>query len=250
MLPLTLSLLAAFAIPTSVPSVSLTPAVLELKGKPGDGTKQALRIENNGDVPLTFDLSVVDVVTRNGKRVFVAPGELPGSIAATAVVKPARVVAQPHASATAELTLTVPMQTAIRAVVARFQAQPKPSATGPAISMGVGALITFDLAGTASAKAEPLVVHPQTATKNLSFSDRIENNGAEPFITGGVVAILDSTQRLITRLPLPQTRLLPGERLELKTENPGELPRGRYRAVMSMSYSGRILTQTADFESR
>jgi hypothetical protein len=241
---------AASSVRGEVPSVSLAPAVLELKGKPGEGTKQTLAITNNSDVPLTFDLSVVDVVTRDGKRAFVPPGELAGSIAATAVLKPARVVAQPHANATAELTLTLPMQTPIRAIVARFQGQPRLMGGGPAISLGVGSLITFELSGSVSATARPLVVHPQTATKNLSISDWIENNGSEPFVVGGVIAILDSTQRLVTKLALPRTRFLPGERLELKAENPGELPRGRYRAVMSMSYASRILTQTADFDNQ
>jgi len=223
---------------------------LQLKGVPGAGTTQTLTIMNNSDVPLTFDLSVVDVVTRDGRRVFVAPGELTGSIAATAVVKPHRVLAQPHSSASAELTLTLPMQTPIRAIVARFQGQPKSVGKGPAISMGVGSLVTFNLSDDANASASTLTVHPQSATRNLAFSDQVENQGHEPFITSGVIAILDSSQRLVTKLPLPATRFLPGERLELRAEAPDVLPAGRYRAVMTLSYSGHIVSKTADFQTR
>jgi hypothetical protein len=245
---LSLSLVAGE--PSDAPSVTLTPAVLQLNGIPGAGTTQTLTITNNSDAALTFDLSVVDVVTRDGKRVFLPPGELTGSIAATAVVRPRRVTAQPHSSASAELTLTLPMKTSIRAIVARFQGQPKSVGQGPAISMGVGSLVTFNLSDEANATASALTVRPQSATRNLAFSDEVENQGQEPFITSGVVAILDSAQRLVTKLPVPATRFLPGERLLLRAEAPGVLPPGRYRAVMTLSYSGHVLSQTADFQTR
>jgi hypothetical protein len=96
----------------------------------------------------------------------------------------------------------------------------------------------------------PLAVLAATSTTAVAFSEWITNNGQEPFIVNGVVAILDARQRLVTRIGVQRTRFLPGERLELRTELPGQLPAGQYRAVLTLSYEGRILTRTADWQNR
>jgi hypothetical protein len=231
--------------------ISLAPAVLELKGKPGQGTQQRLTITNGTDAPMTFDLAVLDVITRGGKRVFVPAGELQGSIAATAVLTPKRLLVPAGATGSAEITLTLPAATSVRAIVARFQAVDPLSAPGRlGVTVGLGCLLTFNITDSVMATADKLLVHPQTATTNLAFSQWITNTGQEPFIVKGVIAILDASQHLVTKLEVPRTRYLPGERLEIKTEDAGEIPPGRYRAVLTLAYEGRVLTNTADWVSQ
>src|SRR5260370_4606775 len=157
-----------------------------------------------------FERSVVDVITREGKRVFATAGEFTGSIAATAATKPKRISVPAHGSAAAELTLTIPMQPSIRAVVARFQGAPVAAQNGPAISLGIGSLVTFELSGNISAAAAPLVVHTPTSTRNLSFSDSVQNVGGEPFIATRVVSMLYSAQRPVTHNHIPPYPVLPG----------------------------------------
>jgi hypothetical protein len=232
-------------------SISLSPSAVELRGKSGQGTRHRLTITNGTDEPMTFELAVVDVVTRDGKRLFVPSGELSGSIAATAVLTPKRLLVAPGESSSANLTLTLPMETAVRAIVARFQ--PIDPHAGPnrvGVMIGLGSLITFNLTDAVAARAEPLVVLPQTATTALGFSEWIANTGQEPFIAKGVIAILDSKQHLVTKIDVPRTRFLPGERLELKAEEAGELPPGKYRAVLTLSFEGRILTKTVEWVNR
>jgi len=65
-------------------SISLSPSALELRGKGGQGARHRLTITNGTDEPMVFELAVVDLVTRDGKRLFVPSGELSGSVAATA----------------------------------------------------------------------------------------------------------------------------------------------------------------------
>jgi hypothetical protein len=230
---------------------SLAPAVLELKGKPGQGTQQRLTITNGTPDPVTFDLAVLDVITRGGKRVFVPAGELQGSIAATAVLAPKRLLVPAGQTGSAEITLTLPPDTSVRAIVARFQAVDPLAAPGRVgVTVGLGCLLTFNITDSVAASPDPLIVQPQTATTSLAFSQWITNSGKEPFIAKGVIAILDASQRLVTKLVVPRTRFLPGERLELKAEEPAELPAGRYRAVLTLTYEGRVLTRTADWVSR
>jgi hypothetical protein len=247
---------ATLAVPVARPaplngSITLFPSVLELRGKGGQGARHTLTITNSSTQPMSFDLAVLDVVTRNGRRLFVPAGETIGSIAATAVLTPKLLLVPAGQSRSAELTVTMPMATAVRAVVARMQAlDPNAGPGRVGVTVGLGSLITFNITDAVSADASPLAVIPSTATTAVVFSEWIANNGQEPFIVNGVVAILDERQRLVTRIDVQRTRFLPGERLELRNELAGHLPAGQYRAVLTLSYEGRILTRTADWQSR
>jgi hypothetical protein len=232
-------------------SISLAPAVLELKGKAGQGTRQRLTISNDTDQPVTFELAVLDVATRNGKRVFFPAGELPGSIAATAVLTPRRVLVPPGETGSAEITLTLPEETRVRAIVARFQSvDPNAGPGRVGVTVGLGCLLTFNVTEAVSVAADPLVVQKQTATTALAFSEWMTNDGQEPVIAKGMIAILDASQRLVTKIPVPRTRFLPGERLELRAEDPGELPPGKYRAVLTVTFDGQVLTRIVDWQNR
>src|SRR4029079_2377351 len=73
-------------------SITLTPSVVQLKGRTGQTTTQTLTIGNMTTRELSFVLEARDVVVRNGTRQFVAAGEMAGSIAATAVFSPRALV--------------------------------------------------------------------------------------------------------------------------------------------------------------
>src|SRR5579884_1933433 len=78
-----------------------------------------------------FDMVAQDVVIKDGKRTFVAAGETPNSIAATAVFTQKTVIAKPFSSISVDVRLTLPAKTDIRAVVAMFRGTDKlPSSTG------------------------------------------------------------------------------------------------------------------------
>jgi len=61
-----------------------------LRAQPGQSTTQAMTIFNLTPTDFEFDLEAMDVAVREGQRVFVRAGELPGSIARTAVFSPNR----------------------------------------------------------------------------------------------------------------------------------------------------------------
>src|SRR5947207_256097 len=66
-------------------AISVSPSVIMLRGSLGQSTTQRLSIENSTATTFNFRMEAQDVVVRNGKRAFAAAGEMPGSIAATAV---------------------------------------------------------------------------------------------------------------------------------------------------------------------
>src|SRR5678815_875396 len=84
-LMLVAALSAVFAAPAVAQTISLSPAVVPLRGARGESTTQTRTLTNGLDVPLTFELVAQDVVVREGVRAFVDAGAEAGSLAATAV---------------------------------------------------------------------------------------------------------------------------------------------------------------------
>src|SRR5579884_1161347 len=74
------------------PSLSLSPAVVMTKGGYGQSVTQTMVLTNGTSRPMAFDMMAEDAIVRDGKRVFVPAGELPGSIAATAIFSKQSVV--------------------------------------------------------------------------------------------------------------------------------------------------------------
>jgi archaellum component FlaG (FlaF/FlaG flagellin family) len=231
-----------------LPAISLSPAVIETRGTAGQSVTQEMTLNNTTGATLNFDLKAFDVICKDGKRVFVPAGELPGSIAATAVFAPKSVVALPGINALAKVTVTPPPGTTIRAVVAMFVGTDKlGAANSVGMTASLGMLITFTLSDHFNLVSEPMHVIPQTDTANLTFSQWLSNTGEEPFVPSGVAAILDAGGKLVGKVQIPGQRLLPGERLEFKAEYPTQLDPGHYRVLASYQYEGKTKTDSAEF---
>src|SRR5690348_16252751 len=119
-----------------------------------------------------------EAVVRDGKRVFVSAGELPGSIAATAVFSVPSVSVKPFSNATVDVHFTVPQGTQIRAVVALFRGTDKiPSCAGSiSVTASLGTLITFNMTDQVHVAADPLTATDQTAVSNAVIGDWLTNS--------------------------------------------------------------------------
>ena len=220
-----------------------------VQAQPGQGTTQDISISNLTPVEFKFDLEAMDVAVRDGKRVFVPAGEMPGSIARTAVFSPPSVVVPPGTSATVQVTVTIPENPAMRAIVAVFRSSTKVQApNGFAMTASLGALMTFTLSKTLQIEGSALHFDGLSQGNNLAVSEWVTNTGNEPVIPNGVVAILNSTGKLVGKVPVEAMRLLPGERLEFKAEYPSALQSGKYRALMTLEHDGTVLTTSSAFE--
>jgi hypothetical protein len=230
------------------PNISLSPSVIMLEGKLGQSTTQEIHLSNNTQIPLSFDLVAMDLVTRDGKRLLVSAGETPQSIAATAVFSALSVSVKPGETASAKVTLTVPDQTAVRAVVVFFKGTDRIAVTKKAQgTASLGTLMTFTLDKDFHVEGSPAVITPQMATANAIIAKPFTNTGSDPVILNGVAAILNDAGRLVTKASFDSTRLLPGEHLELKTEIPVELKAGHYRAFTSVICAEKTITDSAEF---
>jgi hypothetical protein len=226
--------------------VSLTPAVVQLAGGAGESTTQRLTLRNDTGVPLAFSLEARDVVVRHGRREMLAPGEIPASVAATAVFSDPAVIVQPHASRSVVVTLTIPPGVEHRAVVALFRGTTRLGDAGAGSTVSLGTLLTFTLSDHVSVRASELRVIPQSAAVNTAFEETLANDGHEPLVPKGVAVVLDAAGMLVARAAFEPRRLLPGEEVVFRTEFPGELRSGRYRALATFEFEGKAVTRAAE----
>jgi hypothetical protein len=192
-------------------------------------------------------MEAVDVVTRGGHRIFVPAGEERRSIAATAVFSAKETVIAPGATGTATVTVTVPPETTIRAVAVVFRGKTRAATQqGVGMTASLGCLLTFTLSDDFRVEASPVEVTRQTEHANVAFSQWLMNTGVEPVVATGVAALLNKAGALVGKVPIEGQRLLPGERLEFRTDYPAQLNPGQYQAVLSLQYEDKVLTSSAD----
>jgi len=248
-----LILIALFALSVRAAedgALSLSPAVVTLRGEHGQSTTQTLRLTNGTSRPFSFDLVAQDVIVRDGKRVFVDAGTIAGSIAATAVFSQRHVDVQPGESVAVSLTVTLPPAAAHRAVVALFRGTNKVMSGSVPMLASLGSLLTFATSDAVELTAAPLTVQPQSATANLSAAHDCTNSGREPLLAKGVLAVLDPRGALVGKAEMKPHRLLPGESAHLGAEYAGELEPGRYRVLVTYDFEGHTLTKSAEVDIR
>jgi hypothetical protein len=238
------------ADPTIPPSIALSPAVVMARGTFGQGLTQTLTLSNKTGTEFAFEMEANDVLVKDGKRVFVAPGETEHSIAATAIFSQKLVVVRPNTSVNVDVRLTIPAATPIRAVVAVFKGTNRIQTSGSTVGMtaSLGALITFNLTENVKLEPEEVRVTPATETANLTISQWIANAGTEPVLPEGLAVVLNAKGSLVGKSPFESKRLLPGERLEFTAEYPDQLPPGEYKAMCSFQFEGKTLTRDTGFK--
>lgn len=231
-------------------TLSLSPAVVMLRGDHGQSTTQTLRLVNGTSRPFSFDLVAQDVVGREGERTYADAGMLPGSIAATAVFSRNHVEVPSGETVIVDITVTLPPETGLRGVRALFKGTNRVMSGNVPMLASLGSLLTFTTGGDVTLAAEPLVLRPQSATANLGASHKCTNSGSEPLVAKGVMAIVDARGALVGRSALQPHRLMPGESATLGAEYAGELDPGKYRVLVTYDYEGQTLTRTAELEVR
>ncbi|MGA7569534.1 MAG: hypothetical protein WCA52_08850 [Candidatus Aquilonibacter sp.] len=241
----------AQSLAQSAPSLSLSPSVVILKAAFGQTIKQSIGLNNGTTQGLDFEMIADDVIVKNGKRVFVAAGELPHSIASTAVFSERSGHVAAGATQAIQVLLTIPDQTTIRAVAIYFRSRHVVVEHGTvSITATVGALITFILSDNIAVQADPVRVHAATASENLKIVETLKNTGSEPVVPDGVAAFLDASGSLVAKIPFQSQRLLPGEGLEFTAEYAGRLKPGAYHVLCTFSYEGKALTNSAEMRVR
>jgi hypothetical protein len=231
-------------------SLSLSPAVVQLRGEPGESTTQALTLTNSTHLDLEFQMEAKDVVVRDGKRVFLAAGSIPASIAATALFSSTSIVIPAGQKRSATVMVTLPPNASNRAVIVLFRGTTKIGEGKSGATASLGTLLTFALSERVSVRASELTVTPQSPTTNTALGASLANDGSEPVLARGIAVVLDSNGAIVGKAAFEPRRLLPGERTALRTEYPGVLRAGSYRVLSTFEYEGKSFTRSADLVVR
>jgi hypothetical protein len=233
----------------SNPSLALSPGVIMVNAQPGASSSHPMTMTNLTPVRFKFVLEAFDVVIRDGKRAFVPAGETEGGIARSAVFDPPVIELNPGDSAQVKVTLTIPSEPKVRAVVAIFHGQTAFSGKGTMMVTGsLGTLITYNLSKQIEVHAAAPTIIPQTENSNLTVSQELENDGSEPVVPKGTLAILRSSGELVGRVVIEPRRLLPGEKFDCAVEYPHNLQPGKYRAMVSLEHEGGVQTSSTEFQ--
>lgn len=227
-------------------SLGVAPASVEATVKRGSTYTQTYTIFNNTGERLHLSCSVIDYwYDENNKRLTGRPGTLPRSASPWMQFSPSEVIVEPHNSANVKAIITVPLAaTGGYYTMPVFEALPIKSeaASGSAATASIG--IRFrGLVMLATEDANEYVVEimggkvlPPTASTPLELDIDVRNRGTVHARVVGVFAILDAKGGLAGRGKIEASKFLPGQRNMMKAPWAGELPTGRYTAVVTLSY--------------
>jgi hypothetical protein len=231
-------------------TISVSPAVVMLRGTAGQSTTQTLTVTNGSTQPFSFEMQANDVVIDGGQRRFSPAGQLAGSIAGTAAFSQKFVTVAPGDTKQIDVTVTIPANAAARAIVALFRGTNKLEKNGFNMTASVGTLMTFTLSDDVAMEAQPLAVTPPSASANLTIAQQCTNSGHEPIVAKGMLAIVGGSGNLVGKTALPARRLLPGEKTEIRAEYGGDLAPGHYRALVTYDVESKLVTSSAEFDVR
>jgi hypothetical protein len=228
-------------------SISLSPAVITVRGRPGQSTTQDLTIVNHTANEIRFTLATEDVLVRDGKRTYLPAGQVANGIAASAVATLAAIVLKPGEEGSVQVTLTIPLDTVQRAVVALFHGVVSTAGGDVGLGSSLGTLVTFNESSDYNVETGPLQASAQTNASNVILSEELRNSGSEPVIPKGVIVILNASGKRVGKAAFTLQRLLPGERLIFAATNPAQLAPGNYRTLSSFEFEGKVLTSAGQF---
>jgi hypothetical protein len=229
-------------------SIALSPAIIMVRGKPGQSTTQVLTIVNHTVNELHFNVVTEDVVVRDGRRSYSPAGQVANGIASSSIASPSSVAVKAGAEASVRVTLTLPATTEQRAVVTFFRGDVVPSRNGAiGMSSSLGTLITFNMSSDYQVEAGPLQTSIQTPAANLVLSEELRNVGSEPVMPKGAIVVLDAAGKRVAKTAFISQRLLPGERLTFAAISPAQLAPGNYRTSSSFELEGKVLTSAGEF---
>jgi hypothetical protein len=231
-------------------TLSISPAVIMLKGLPGHTTTQPFTISNMSEHEFSFEVELLDVVVREGKRVFTPAGETAHGLAGSASLSQKQITLAPRTEATIKATLVMPTDSPLRAVVVMFRGRQKvPAGTEEKLGSraGLGSLVTFSVSNAFEMAGNPASVSAQTASRSAVISQVLKNTGTEPIMPTGIAAVLNQGGKMVGKAVFVSHRLLPDEQLEFAADYPTQLDPGKYYALCSFEYEGKTLITKTEF---
>jgi len=247
-----ISLLTCFNIASAQKtSIAITPGSIDAKVSRGTSYTQTFTLVNDTGTRLRFKCSVADMwYDESNNRVTGLAGTLERSASLWVQFSPDELIVEAHSSGNVQAMITVP-QTASGSYynVPVFEAMPadpvlanatlaKVNTASATIGIRFNALMMLTTLDALEFNVEIMggQIAPPTASTELTMQLDVRNRSNAHVFVRGAFAILNSAGALAGRGTIPEKRYFPGQRSMLQTEWAGEVPAGKYTAVITLSY--------------
>ena len=250
-LPAALALLSFFTIASAQTSVGITPASFDAKVSRGTSYTKTFNLVNNTNTRLRFKCSVADMwYDEANNRMSGRAGTHQRSASLWIQFSPDEIIVEAHSSATVNAVITVPqIARGSYYSVPVFEAMPadpvspdarpgQVSTAKAAIGLRLNGLILLTTLEGAEYNLEIVggQITPPTASAELAMQLDVRNTGNAHIRVRGSFAILGASGALAGRGSFEEQRYLPDQRKMLTTGWAGELPPGKYIAIITLIY--------------
>jgi hypothetical protein len=220
---------------------------MEATVKRGTTYTNTFTLSNGTNARLRVRCSVSDYwYDEHNQRVTGRAGTLPRSASLWVQFAPSEFIIEPHSSGTANAMITIPPgATGGYYTAPTFETEsadaPSPAPDGTAqanLKIRFQGLLLLTTEDATEYNVEILAgqVSPPTASSPLEVGLDVCNRGTSHARVRGVFALLDGSGKLAGRGKIEEKRYMPGQRDSLKTVWVGELARGHYTALITLSY--------------
>lgn len=232
-------------------SISITPASIDTAVKAGASYTQKFTITNGTGERLKIHSYGADMwYGEQNERINGAAGTLPRSASLWIQFTPADVIVEPHTSAVVQAIITVPQTAAgsfyttpifeafrAETPLIRLASQTNAASASIGIRFHVLMMLTTEQGAEYNVEAMDASVAPPTASSEMELAVDLRNRGNAHAKVRGAYAILDSLGHLAGRGSIDEKRFLPTQRNTIKSKWSGELKKGDYICVVTLSYN-------------
>lgn len=241
-------------------TITISPPTIEEPVKPGERAEGVMRIINEGDTPLTFNVTMQDFIVEDteGRPTLLQEDSLSNKYSAASwiSVEPARFTVQPKSRYELRYYIQVPANARpgghYAAAVFRPDSSLDVKGTGTAVQTQVGTLLSVNVAGPITEKAEVSLFDTKRFMEYgpVDMKTQIKNMSDLHVRPRGFITVKNMFGRTSYTVPLDERNIFPEAARDYVTTFGKKLMFGRYEATLTATYglaNNLPLTSTVAF---
>lgn len=253
-------LLCAFSTMLSAQGLGVSPVVINQKFKPGQSFSVDVTLSNTSDIPMLMHGISTDLWfdAKTNVRNFPPAGTTPRSAANWVEFVPKQVMVQPKNRAVVHLVIT-PQAAVQGGYYAAFFFESVPQLAGKAqetnesifMNFRIGGLLLLSAEGTEQYKVNisDFAVTPPDGSHPMVAQFTLDNQSNTHLFPRVQLTVLNSKKKVVGKADGDWLRFMPTQKQVFKVDYTGELPPGKYDALLAIMHEGGgIVTRDIPFK--
>ena len=233
-------------------SLSIIPPKFELFANPGDTVTEKIRIRNDSDFPVTYQVIVEDFGSTGEEGHVALEEESPDSLFSLATwIAPSvnEIILQPGEEQSFSYAINVPKDAEpgghYASILFQSTQEDLPGVTD--VTQRIGSLILLRVSGNIeeNANIETFTAPGHSQTGPIPFTLRVVNDGNVHIRPKGTIIVTNLFGKKVDEIPLDGANVLPGATRKMETEWENENLFGSYKATLVATYGQQNLPLTA-----